>query len=49
LYQNRPPAGGSSFEVRFPDTIGGATDGIASVTVNFRNAAGETTGQAPLR
>jgi hypothetical protein len=49
LFQNRPPAGGSAFEVRFPVTIGGATDGIASVTVNFRNAAGETTGQAPLR
>jgi hypothetical protein len=49
LYQNRPASGGSAFEVRFPVTLTGATDGVASVTVTMRNSAGETTGQAALR
>lgn len=49
LYQNRPTSGGSAFEVRFPINIGGATDGIASVTVTMRNAAGEVTSSATLR
>ena len=49
LYQNRPPSGGSAFEVRFPLTLGGAADGVASVTVTMRNAAGEVTAQATFR
>jgi hypothetical protein len=49
LYQNRPPSGGSAFEVRFPVTLEGAADGVASVTVAMRNSAGETTSQANLQ
>jgi hypothetical protein len=49
FYENRPASGGSAFEVRFPITLTGPTDGVASVTVNLRNAAGESSGQAALQ
>jgi hypothetical protein len=56
LYTNRfrpgspDAAAGSAFEVRFPITIEGDNDGIASVTVTMENAAGRTTAPAePLR
>ena len=50
FYQNRNVAAGSAFQVRFPITLEGDNNGIASVVVTVRNSAGETTTQAiPLR